>query len=74
MCFFKKKNKPKPEYKGIPIGIQRGIRTGFILAYYCTNCYYGIYNDCLHKEDKRCPKCNALLNWDKMMEAEDLYD
>lgn len=74
MCFFKKKSKSKPEYKGIPVGILRGPRFGSVLSYYCTNCYYGVSCYSLHKEDERCPKCNALLNWDEMIDEGNNYD
>lgn len=66
MAFWRNKAKPKNEYKGIPIGVLRGIRSGFILAYYCTNCYYGIHDEGLKKEMKKCPKCNALLDWNNI--------
>ena len=67
--FFKKKKKDeKKPYKGIPTGISRGFRFNSIIGYYCTNCYYGThsYEDGLKEyKDKRCPKCDALLNWDE---------
>lgn len=71
--FFKKKNKPKPEYKGIPVGLLRGFVFGTIIGYYCTNCYYGIHNydDSLYKENKRCPKCNSLLDWDNIIDTKE---
>lgn len=68
--FFRKKNKRKSEYKGIPVGVMRGFRFGSVMSYYCTNCYFGVKYNSLVKGDKKCPKCNALLNWDDMIDGE----
>ena len=65
----KKKREKRPPYKGIAVGISRGFRFHGIVGFYCTNCYYGVrdYQD-LRSYNKNCPQCNAILNWDNLID------